>query len=70
MEMNAGWPGMQKYDADVAAATNSSIRFFHIPKTTAPYPQDDLKAKWVVCNPDDMKRFSIAGYFFGQRLNS
>jgi len=70
MEMSAGWPGMQKYDADVAAATNKTIRFFHIPKTTAQYPQDDLKAKWVVCNPEDMKRFSVAGYFFGQKLNS
>ncbi|MEI9946474.1 MAG: sialate O-acetylesterase [Chitinophagaceae bacterium] len=70
MEMSAGWPGMQKYDADVTAATNTSIRFFHIPKTTATYPQDDLKAKWVVCNPDDMKRFSIAGYFFGQKINA
>lgn len=70
MEMSAGWPGMQKYDADVAAATNKNIRFFHIPKTTALYPQDDLKAKWVVCNPEDMKRFSVAGYFFGQKLNA
>ena len=69
MEMSAGWPGMQKYDADVAAATNKSIRFFHVPKTTALFPQDDLKAKWVVCNPEDMKRFSVAGYFFGQKIN-
>lgn len=69
MEMSATW-GMKQYDADVAAATNTNIRFFHIPKTTAQYPQDDLKAKWVVCNPEDMKRFSIAGYFFGQKLNA
>jgi sialate O-acetylesterase len=70
MEMSASWPGMQKYNADVASATNKNIRFFHVPKTTALYPQDDLKAKWVVCNPEDMKRFSIAGYFFGQKLNT
>jgi sialate O-acetylesterase len=70
MDMSAGWPGMQKHDADVAAATNKTIRFFHVPKTTALYPQDDLKAKWVVCNPEDMKRFSILGYFFGQKLNT
>lgn len=70
MEMSASWPGMDKYDSDVSAATNSDIRFFHIPKTTALYPQDDLKAKWIVCNPNDMKRFSIAGYFFGRELNN
>ena len=65
MEMSANW-GMRQYDSVVVTATNTSIRFFHIPRTTALYPQDDLKAKWVVCNPDDMKRFSIVGYFFGQ----
>lgn len=68
MEMSASW-GMSQYDADVQAATNKNIRFFHIPKAMSPYPQEDLKAKWVVCNPEDMKRFSIAGYFFGQKLN-
>jgi sialate O-acetylesterase len=69
MEMSAGW-GLKQYDADVAAATNKSIRFFHVPRTTAEFPQDNLPAKWVVCNPEDMKRFSLAGYFFGQKINS
>jgi len=27
-----------------------------------------LKAEWVVCNPDDMKKFSALGYFFGKSL--
>ncbi len=50
-------------------ATNRQIRFFHIPKTTSEYPQDDVKASWVVCNPEDMKKFSAIGYFFGKKLN-
>lgn len=51
-------------------ATNTQIRFFHIPKTTSEYPQDDVHASWVVCNPEDMKKFSAVGYFFGRKLNS
>ena len=66
MEMSVSW-GLP-YESDVANATDKNIRFFYIPRTTAEYPQDDLKAEWVVCNPDDMKRFSAAAYFFGKTL--
>ena len=68
MEMSASW-GLKQFEPDVQAATNKSIRFFHVPRTTSQYPQDNLTAKWVVCNPEDMRRFSLAGYFFGQKLN-
>ena len=67
MEMNYNW-GIKQYAADAANATNKNIRFFHIPRLTAEYPQEDTKAQWVVCNPEDMKQFSLAGYFFGQKL--
>ncbi len=67
MEMNVNW-GLKQYDADVAQATNTSIRLFQIPRTTAEYPQEDVQGKWVVCNPEDMKSFSLAGYFFGKKL--
>ncbi len=66
MEMSINW-GLN-YPEDVANATNKSIRFFHIPRLTGDYPQEDTKAKWVVCNPEDMKRFSAVGYFFGIKL--
>ena len=48
-------------------ATNNSIRFFYIPKSTSETPQDDVVAKWVVCNPEDMLHFSAIGYFFGKK---
>jgi sialate O-acetylesterase len=67
MEMSASWGGMP-YQDEVQNATDNNIRFFHIPRTTAEFPQDDVKAKWAVCNPDDMKRFSAAAYFFGKTL--
>ncbi len=66
MEMNVTW-GLP-YADDVAKATNTNIRFFQIPRTTALYPQEDLKAAWAVSTPDKMKVFSAAGYFFGQKL--
>jgi sialate O-acetylesterase len=67
MEMNYNW-GLKQYTDDFNAATNKSIRFFHIPRLTATYPQDDTKARWVVCNPEEAKRFSAVGYYFGQKL--
>jgi sialate O-acetylesterase len=67
MEMSYSW-GIKQYAGDSATATNKKIRFFHIPRLTAEYPQDDTKGEWVVCNPEDMKRFSLAGYFFGKQL--
>lgn len=67
MEMNYNW-GLKQYTEDVNNATNKSIRFFHIPKLTADYPQEDTKATWVVCNPEDVKPFSLVGYFFGKSL--
>ena len=66
MEMSVNW-GLP-YQDEVANATNNKIRFFHIPRTTSQFPQEDVKAKWVVCTPDEMKNFSAAGYFFGKNL--
>jgi len=66
MEMSMNW-GLP-YESDAANANNQQIRFFHIPRTTALFPQEDVKARWVVCNTDDMKRFSAVGYFFGSTL--
>jgi sialate O-acetylesterase len=67
MEMSYSW-GIKQYADDVANSGNQSIRFFHIHRLTAAYPQDDLTGHWVVCNPEDLKTFSLAGYFFGEKL--
>jgi sialate O-acetylesterase len=67
MEMNYNW-GIKEYTADADNANNKQLRFFQMARLTAEFPQDDTKGNWVVCNPDDMKRFSLLGYFFGQQL--
>ncbi|HZH38352.1 MAG TPA: sialate O-acetylesterase [Flavisolibacter sp.] len=64
MQMDVGW-GLP-YAKEVSEATNKNIRFFFIPRTTSQHPQDDLDGRWVVCTPDEMKRFSAVGYFFGK----
>ena len=51
-------------------ATNNKIRFFYVPKSTSTTPQDDVNARWVVCNPEDMLHFSTIGYFFGKQVNA
>jgi sialate O-acetylesterase len=51
-------------------ANNTNIRFFYVPHTTSDYPQDDVYAKWVVCSPDEMKKFSAIGYFFAKQLSA
>ena len=62
MEMSVEW-GLP-YKDEVASATDKNIHFFNIPRTTADYPQDDVRAGWVACNPDDMKKFSAVAYFW------
>ena len=68
MEMNYNWGVVKEYAAAADNATNKELRFFHIPRLTAAYPQDDTRGSWVVCTPIEMKSFSLAGYFFGERL--
>ncbi len=67
MEMSYNW-AVKEYTAEANNARNPQIRFFNMPKITAATLQDDAKGSWVICNPDNMKSFSLAGYFFGQRL--
>lgn len=61
--------GLQQSKDEAPNATNRNIRFFYVPKSTSTTPQDDVRAKWVVCNPEDMRHFSAIGYFFGKQIN-
>lgn len=61
--------GLKQSKEESPNATNKNIRFFYVPKSTSSAPQDDVRAKWVVCNPEDMLHFSAIGYFFGKQIN-
>jgi sialate O-acetylesterase len=62
--------GEKDIPSELSNAANPNIRFFHIPKTTSQYPQDDVKAKWEVCDSNTLKGFSAVGYFFGKKISS
>jgi sialate O-acetylesterase len=55
--------GLKQSKEESPNANNKQIRFFYVPKSTSATAQDDVQAKWVVCNPEDMLHFSAIGYF-------
>ena len=57
-------------DAAVAAANHPEIRFFSVVQIQSVFPQLDVRGQWVVCTPETMKNFSLAGYFFAEKLQS
>lgn len=62
--------GLPQSKEESPNATNTQIRFFYVPKSTSSTLQDDVKAKWVVCSPEEMLHFSAIGYFFGKQINA
>ncbi len=72
-QSNMEWSGDQKLKQsldEAPNATNAQIRFFYVPKATADFPQEDIKAKWMVCTPEQMIHFSAIGYFFGKKIQN
>ncbi len=53
---------------EIALADHPSIRLFHVPRTTSGVPLKDVNAKWRVCSPGSIPKFSAAAYFFGRTL--
>ncbi len=68
MEMCETW-GLPEVRSELPSCQTNNIHFFHIPRTTAAYPQDDCQARWAVCDSNELKTFSAVGYFFAKRLN-
>jgi sialate O-acetylesterase len=68
MEMS-GKSGLKDIKSALPTALNTNIRFFHIPKTTAPWPQTNGDGQWTICDSITLKTFSAVGYFFGKNLN-
>lgn len=71
-QSNMEWSGTQKLKQsldEAPKATNKNIRLFYVAKSTSEHKQEDVHGAWKVNNPEDMKRFSAIGYFFGKKLN-
>lgn len=71
-QSNMEWSGSQQLPQsleEAPRANNPKIRFFYVPKATSDFPQEDVRARWVVCSPEEMKKFSAIGYFFAKQIN-
>lgn len=64
----SSWNNNKQINDEMPKSQNNNIRFFHIPRGTSNYPQDDCDARWEVCGPETLKGFSIVGYFFGKKI--
>jgi sialate O-acetylesterase len=62
--------GLTAMKEDVQAAYNPNIRFFHVQRTTANNPQENVGGSWTVCDSNTLKTFSAVAYYFGKRLNA
>lgn len=60
--------GLKDIRDELPKAYDPQLRLFHVPKTGADLPQQDVKASWKVCDSVSLKDFSAVGYFFGKRL--
>ncbi|QOJ13420.1 MAG: beta galactosidase jelly roll domain-containing protein [Planctomycetia bacterium] len=64
-----GAPGIDNFEAEIAAADYPRIRLFHVERARADAPLDDVKGRWQPCSPRSVAEFSAVGYFFGRRLH-
>jgi sialate O-acetylesterase len=67
MEYTANW-GLENKDSAIAQADFPGIRFFHVPRVGAAYPQADCRADWERCTPATMPNNTAVGYYFALEL--
>ncbi len=69
-QSNMEWPMAGSYQsaADIALATNPSIRLLDVPNVKSDGPSVVMKSAWRVCSPDAVRNFSAVGYYFGRDL--
>ena len=67
MEFSANW-GLENKQASIEQADFPGIRFFHVQRVVAPYPQQDTKGNWELCSPSTMQNNTAVGYFFARAL--
>lgn len=54
---------------EIAKADFPRIRLFYVPRVPSGTPKSDVNAKWEVCSPKTVGRFSAVSYFFGRHLH-
>ena len=64
-----GFKGLKEIAEALPSSANKNIRFFHIPKTTSDFPQDNCTGSWQESGPATLNNFSAVAYFFGKHLS-
>ena len=70
MEYAFNWQqGVLDAGDEVAHSANNELRFFQLSHKYNSYPQTDSDGEWKISSPETTPSMSIAGYFFGKRIN-
>ncbi|MBK8913376.1 MAG: beta galactosidase jelly roll domain-containing protein [Phycisphaerales bacterium] len=64
-----GAPGIDNFEAEIAAADFPRIRLFRVERARSDTPLEDVTGRWQPCTPATIAEFSAVAYFFGRRLH-
>lgn len=69
-QSNMQWTLFQSHngEAEVAKANHTNIRLFNVSREVAFKKKQGKLGEWKICNPESVKDFSGAGYYFGVEL--
>lgn len=71
-QSNMEWPMHRTENPEpaIAASANPQIRLFTVPKRKAQRFAEDVEARWVLCEPENVRNFSAVAYYFGRDLQA
>ncbi len=61
---------VENAQAEMAVATNVTIRLFNVPRNEKHQVADDVNASWAVCSPAAVRDFSALLYLFGREIRA
>ncbi len=69
-QSNMEWklPATDDAERTIAAADHPRLRFFHVARTAAGAPLDDVDGEWLAATPANSRRFSAVAYHFAAHL--
>ena len=69
-QSNMEWPLSKSFESsnDIKQSANAKIRLFTVPKLKLNAPTNNVKSKWVECEPDTVPGFSAVAYYFARDL--
>ncbi len=70
MEFAFNWQlGVLDAGDEVAKSANNQLRFFQLSHTYSNFPKENSDGEWKISSPETTPSMSVAGYFFGKKLN-